>query len=134
MHAWVAEQRVPQAPQLLESVVGSTHVPLHRRRGAVHVVLAQVPMVQVSPGPQRRPQAPQLFSSVRMSAQPMPHSTRPPVQMLLQNPSVQSSAAPQRLLQRPQLAGSRRTSVQPPLHSRSGARHMPAVHAPSWQS
>lgn len=98
------------------------------------MVLAHTPIEQVSPGAQRRPQAPQLFVSDWMSAQPMPHSTRPPEQMLLHTPSVHSSEAPQRLLQRPQLAGSRRTSVQPPLHSRSGMRHMPAVHAPSWQS
>lgn len=63
-HDCPAPQRLPQRPQLLVSVVGSTHVVPQRIRGAVHVVLTHMPIAQRSPGAQARPQAPQLRTSV----------------------------------------------------------------------
>jgi len=112
----------PQPPQLLPSLVSSTHsAPQHERLGAqpavVQVVLGtwHVPLRQVSPCGQRKPHPPQLLGSLSTSRQPDAQQSSPPGQPVdahefaggVHTPSKQEESAGQTTPQPPQLFGSK---------------------------
>lgn len=70
-------QRVPQAPQLVVSVVVSTHAVPHMVRGDAQVLPPkQSPIEQVCPVAQRLLQKPQLLTSLMTSIHDAPHIIR----------------------------------------------------------
>jgi hypothetical protein len=61
---------LPQAPQLLASLLVSTHTPLHKVWPSPQ---PHMPAVQTWPPGQTFPQAPQLLGSLLVSTQVSPH-------------------------------------------------------------
>jgi transcriptional regulator with XRE-family HTH domain len=69
-------QRVPHSPQWFASLCGSTHIPAHTLRGALHPDV-QTPSTHPLPAPQALPQAPQFSPSAMMFTQLPPQDARP---------------------------------------------------------
>ncbi len=96
-----AAQTVPQVPQLVALVVGSTQVPEHDVRPVAQGG-AQVPLTQTRPEAQARPHAPQFVASVVSETQAAPQTVCPAGQ-LTQLPLVQSCVEVHARPQAPQL-------------------------------
>jgi hypothetical protein len=75
MHDWPAMQATAQPPQLLWSVIVSTHVPL-QNVVPVPQIDAHAPAVHDWPAGHARPQAPQWLLSLDVSTQAPPHIVR----------------------------------------------------------
>lgn len=89
LHVWPEAQALPHAPQLVGSLVRSSH-PLAQSDSGGMQGEKQVPRLQISPGPQRTPQAPQLAGSMRVSVQLAPQALSGRVQAATHPPNWQS--------------------------------------------
>jgi len=118
---WPLAQTLPQAPQLLGSLVVLEQAPLHRTCpvGQLPPPEAQIPLIQTSPDGQTWPHAPQLFGSLVVLVQVPLHRTCPVGQLpplVAQTPLVQTSPDGQTWPHAPQFFGSLVVLVQVPLH------------------
>jgi hypothetical protein len=129
---------LPHAPQLLGSLVRSTHLPL--QTVPVHVEEVHSPATQLSPAGQTVPHAPQLLGSSAVStSQPSAacpsQSARPGAQSTMWHcPAVQAAielGVLQTSPHEPQLFGSLVRSTHWPLQT--VPMHEEDVHAPSTQ-
>jgi len=134
-----AGQALPQAPQLLGSVVTLAQAPAQTIWPAGQV---QVPETQAAPAEQTLPQAPQLLGSVDTLTQaPLLHLIWPGGHGgKRQAPFRQTAPAGQALPQAPQLLGSIVRSTQAVPHRVNGGVHCITVTqvlltqlAPGWQ-
>ena len=102
-------QTLPHPPQLMGSVLVSTHAVPHR----VSVPQLHAPAVQLSPAGQTLPQLPQFFASVPTSTQAPEQFVVPVGHVAAQAPAAQTGEVPLHTLPHsPQFWGSSRVSTQ----------------------
>ena len=124
-HVWPMPQIRPHAPQLRTSVAGSTQVPLHSSRGAMHeAAVEQTPATQARPDMHALPQRPQWGELVASAiSQPLAsvtsQSPKPAAQVKPQAPIAQVAAVLGRVWHAiphpPQWATVTRVSTSQPL-------------------
>jgi hypothetical protein len=142
-HAAPAGQAMSQPPQLFGSLVGSTHMLLHRICTPGHTCLLHVfalqhapPMQLVVPAGHVSPHPPQFAMSLFVSTQVVPQHERPPVQPVIlqfvvlgwQTPDTHVALAPQALPQVPQLFGSVVVFASQPSPTCLSQSAKPALH------
>ncbi len=110
----------PQVPQLLGSVLVSTHDPPHWVRGGVHITIGvHMPALHDEPDGQTFPHIPQLFGSELVFTHAVPHVTLGGGHGVPHTPPVQLAPSGHLLPHAPQLLVSVDLSTHVPLH-RSG--------------
>jgi hypothetical protein len=120
---WASLHMLPQPPQLLWSVVVSTHAPHPSPAAAPQVVGSPVgqlhtPLTHEAPLTQWRPQLPQLLTSDETSTQIAEHNLSvADVPQTVHAPPWQAEFAGHAVPQPPQLAWSVLVSTHAPLHA-----------------